>query len=313
MMVRIFFGVFFTCLSAGVLAQDSIVQVNGRFVQLSDVIIRSDVNVPAFMKKMQDDTSFYKAFKNLHILSYSSINDIRMLDKKGQLQASLQSKTRQTRKDSCRTMETLEEQTTGDIRDKKGNLNYYTAQLYAGLFFTYGRVCGETNIVKGSEAGFDNKSGIDKHKEQLKMLFFNPGKKIPGIPFIGEKLDVFSDNAAELYDYSIDRQQYNGKECFVFKIKAKETLRHGQRDKVVIDVMTTWFDPATMDVMGRVYDMSYDAGVYEFEVHLEAQLTKFGDLLVPTLLRYDGKWGVIFKGKERGVFTATLYDFATPG
>ena len=26
------------------------------------------------------------------------------------------------------------------------------------------------------------KSGMAKHKEQLKMLFFNPGKKIPGIP-----------------------------------------------------------------------------------------------------------------------------------
>ncbi len=35
------------------------------------------------------------------------------------------------------------------------NYNYYTAQLYAGLFFTKGKVCGETNIVKG--VSFDAK------------------------------------------------------------------------------------------------------------------------------------------------------------
>jgi hypothetical protein len=73
--------------------------------------------------------------------------------------------------------------------------------------------------------------------------------------------------------------------------------------------MTTWFDPKTMEVQGRIYDMSYDAGVYDFNVHMEAQLGKYGGLLVPVLLRYNGSWGVLFKGRERGVFTATLYDF----
>ena len=35
------------------------------------------------------------------------------------------------------------------------NYNYYTAELYAGLFFTNGKVCGENNIVKGTS--FDAK------------------------------------------------------------------------------------------------------------------------------------------------------------
>ena len=44
-----------------------------------------------------------------------------------------------------------------------------------------------------------SKKGIEKHKEQLKMLFFNPGKKIPGIPFIGDKIAIFdTDNAKVL-------------------------------------------------------------------------------------------------------------------
>jgi hypothetical protein len=32
-------------------------------------------------------------------------------------------------------------------------------------------------------------------------------------------------------------------------------------------------------------------------------------LLVPKILRYKGDWDVVFKKRERGLFTATLFDF----
>jgi hypothetical protein len=98
----------------------------------------------------------------------------------------LQSKTIQHVKNGCRTMETLQESTTGDMYDKDKNFNYYTAQLYAGLFFTKQEVCGEDNIVKGVEHSTKSKSGIEKHKEQLKMLFFNPWEKNSRHPFYRE-------------------------------------------------------------------------------------------------------------------------------
>lgn len=285
--------------------RDSAVWIGGRIVELSEVVIRSDVDIADFIRRIQDDTTFYKAFKTLRILSYTSINDVRMVDKHGELLASLNSRTHQTRKGNCRSMEVLEEHTTGDIRDEQGRWNYYTAELYASLFFTSGTVCGENNIVRGYESNLNGLSGIEKHKEQLKMLFFNPGKPIPGIPFIGRKLDIFSREASSDYDYSLDMQTYNGKECYVFRIRVKPEAK----EDVVIDDMTTWFDPRTMEVMGRVYDMSYGAGVYDFNVHMEVQLSKFGDLLVPTLLRYSGQWGILFKRRERGFFTTTLYGF----
>ena len=34
------------------------------------------------------------------------------------------------------------------------------------------------------------------------MLFFNPGKKIPGIPFIGNKIALFDDEVAKRYDFA---------------------------------------------------------------------------------------------------------------
>jgi hypothetical protein len=278
-----------------------------KMVNLSEVVIRTDLNVPRFMNQVKNDTTFYKAFRNLHLLSFSAWNDIRIRDKKGTIKASLVSKTRQLRANGCRTMQILSENVSGDFYDDDRNFNYNTAEMYAGLFFTKGSICGETNIVKGVEFKPKSEKGIDKHKEQLKMLFFNPGKKIPGIPFIGDKIDIFDPDRAQYYDFLIDYGDYEGQSCYVFTIKAKAG---SNKNNIVIDSMVTWFDVKTMEVMARNYDMSYDAGVYDFDVHMEVQMTRFGKYLVPKLLRYIGNWDVLLKKRERGVFTATLFDFS---
>jgi len=280
-----------------------------KMVNLSEVIIRTDLNVPSFIDKVKNDTTFYKAFRNLHMLGYTSLNDIRIRDKKGTIKASLQSKTRQTRTTDCRSMKVLNEVTSGDFYDKKGDYNYETGEMYAGLFFTKGVVCGETNVVKGVDFNPRSLSGVAKHKEQLKMLFFNPGKKIPGIPFIGDKINIFDPDQSKFYDFQIDFGDYEGESCYVFSIKMRKDLSSGDRNKIVIDSMVTWFSVKTMEVMARNYDMRYDAGAYDFDVHMEVQLTKYKNFLVPKLLRYVGNWDVIFKKRERGFFTATLFDF----
>src|SRR6476620_4250880 len=84
---------------------------------LSEVVIRNDLNVVKFLLRVKEDTSFYKAFRNLHVLEFNSLNDIRMTDKEGNVKASLYSKTRQKRSGGCRSMDVLEEKTTGDMYD----------------------------------------------------------------------------------------------------------------------------------------------------------------------------------------------------
>ena len=290
------------------MAQDSSVTVGGKTVTLKEVVVHSQLNVAGFIERVKNDTTFYKAFKNLKVLSYTSLNDIRMQDKKGETIATLQSKTRQTVKDSCRSMEILQEQASGDMYDGDHHLNYYTAELYAGLFFTNGSICGDNNIVKGAELSLKDKSGLAKHKEQLKMLFFNPGKKIPGIPFIGNKIAIFDDEVAKLYDFIIDMNDYQGQLCYVFTIRARADLSRSERNDIVINEMVTWFNSNTMEIVARNYDLSYDARIYDFNVRMEVQMDKIGDYLVPKLLRYNGEWHAIFKKRERGVFTATLFD-----
>ena len=296
--------------SVGAAAQDtSGVEAVRSVVTLSEVIVRSDLNVSKFLERIKNDSSYHKAFKNLHIIGYSALNYIRINDKKGREKASLQSKTRQDRADGCRTMQVLEEKTTGDFYNRKREYNYYTADLYSAFFFTHAPVCGETNIVKGSHHDVRGKRGLEKNTEQLKMLFFNPGTKVPGIPFIGDKLDVFDKDIAARYDYSIDTSDLNGIPCFIFRIERKKDLTASERGDIVFDNITTWFNQRTMEIVGRNYDMSYDAGVYDFDVHMQVEMTKFGDLVVPKILRYSGNWYLMFKGRERGMFTATLFDF----
>ena len=286
---------------------DSVVNVEGRSVTLSEVFIRSNTDVKGFINRVRTDTSFYKAFRNLRILEFTALNDIRMMDKKGRPSASLYSRTRQDVFNGCRITRLLEEKVTGDFYDRRHHYNYYTAELYDGLFFAFDTVCGETNIVKGVMHSIKGKSGIEKHKEQLKMLFFNPGEDIPGIPLMGDKVQIFDKQHAALYNFGVDMVERYGTTCYVFSIKAKEDIG-SKKDKIVIDEMVTWFDYKTFEVLARTYSMSYGAGVYNFDVNMEVEMKRAGQYLYPALIRYNGHWGVFLKGKERGVFTATIFD-----
>lgn len=308
-MKRLFIPLFFLLAFGAARAQDTTdVEAVQRMVQLSEVVVRSNLNVTTFLQRIKNDTTFYKAFRNLRVLGFTSYNDVRMFDKKGRTAATLQSKTKQNVSGGCRTMQVLEERSAGDMY-KGGEWNYYTAEMYAGLFFTKGKVCGETNIVKGVELNVRNKKGIQKHKEQLKMLFFNPGKKIGGIPLMGDKLDIFDPRLAKHYNYTIDIVNLNGVQCYLFDIKRKDDLNVFERNSIVFNNITTWFNTKTMEIVARNYNLSYSAGVYDFDVQMEVEMTQFAGLLVPQTLRYVGNWDVAIKKRERGVFTATLSGF----
>ena len=299
------FLLLFFCSLADAQDQLDTMFVGKKVITLSDVVIDRNLNVPGFINKIKNDSSYYKAFKNLHIIGFTAMNDIRLLDKKGGLDASLFSKTKQIRNNNCRSMQVLDETVTGDFYTDNRQYNYYTAQMYASLFFTSESVCNETNVVAGTEFSTEGKKGLDKHKEQLKMLFFNPGKKISGLPFMSNKTAIYDDDMADKYDMSIDMDIYNKTSCYIFTQKVKPD----RTDGVIVDEMITWFDEKTFEVVARKYSLSYDAAVYDFKVEMEVQMTTFGNLTVPSMIRYNGNWKAITKKRERGVFTATLSAF----
>ncbi|MBS1729647.1 MAG: hypothetical protein JSS67_02600 [Bacteroidetes bacterium] len=297
-------------LSWRAMAQDTTVILENQSVMLREVIVRNKLDYLSILKQIENDTSFYKAFRNLHIIGFSSYNSIRMFNKNGSERATYNSQTKQLRKNGCRTTQIISQKSTGDFFEKDSSYNYTTGEMYASLFFTKGKVCGENNIVAGRQFSTAGKTGIEKHKEQLKMLFFNPGKKIPGIPLIGNKLDLYDDHAHELYNYQLDFVSYKGSFAYVFTITPKTDISYFKKNDIVVDNMTTWFDYKTFDVLARNYSLSYKAGVYDFDVTMEVEMTHVGHLLVPQVMRYKGNFSAAFKKRERGEFTATLFDYS---
>lgn len=300
-----FFCLLFSIQTDAQEKKDSIVSVGNKSITLSEVVVNNKLNVSAFITRIKNDTSFYKAFRNLRVLGFTAINDIRMNDRDGKIKAGLQSTTKQLRSNNCRTMQTIEEKITGDIYNETREFNYYTAKMYASLFFTKDSVCGEDNIVTGREISTAGKTGMEKNKEQLKMLFFNPGRRINGLPFVSNKTAIYDDEMADKYNMHIDIDLFKGQSCYIFTQKVKPE----NKNDVIVDEMTTWFNDHTFEVVARNYSLSYKAGVYDFKVQMEVVMSKYGAYLVPSLIRYVGNWKAIFKPRERGIFTATLFDF----
>jgi len=287
-------------------AQDS--SYISRAIQLDEYVVKASrygFDVNGFIKRVETDTTFYKAFKNLRIVSYTSDNDIRIIDKKEGVKASLLSTTRQTEREACRTMQVLKEKTTGDFYTRGGKYNYYTARLYASLFFTRGKVCGETNLVKGGNDAVTDESSMEKHKDQLKTLIFNPGQPIPGVPIVGKKVAIFDNDVAPMYNFSISSANYGNIPCYVFTAKVKPY----NRDDVVINELVTYFNKDNYEIVARNYSLSYKTWLFDFDVQMQVEMTHFEKFLIPSVIHYTGNWSVPFRKRERAIFTAKFYDF----
>jgi hypothetical protein len=268
------------------------------------VITNKQFKVDDFIRMVRNDTTFYKAFKTMRLVTYGAENNIKVYDKKGKnLRASLQSETKQIYRDGCRSMRVLEEQVTGDFYDKKGRYKYYTAELFASLFFTEGKICGENNIVKGSLNGeTKGKDGIEKRKAQLKQLMFNPGARISGVPFIGNKAAIFDPEIAQYYDFRIAQESKNGTLCYRFDA----IPRAGHEDDVVIKKLITWFRTSDYSIVSRDYVLRYSNMAFDFDVAIHVDLQQIGQHLLPTFISYRGNWHVFTKSRERVNFTASF-------
>ena len=57
-------------------------------ISMDEVVIsakRGGWDVAGFIKRVQDDTTFYKAFKSMRVTPYVATNDVRVYNKKGKI------------------------------------------------------------------------------------------------------------------------------------------------------------------------------------------------------------------------------------
>ena len=270
---------------------------------LDEVMIKAvqgGFDVPSFIDKVKNDTTFYKAFKTLHLLSYTMYNDIEINDTNEETKASYNSITRQDIINGCRSMSARQEKIQGEFFKRNREFKYYTAKLYAHLFFTKDTVCDENNIV-----GHTRSTGTTRYEEQLRTLIFNPGQRISGIPGIGDNVAIFEEPTFGKYKFRLSRIQYNDEDCYVFKAMPKEEFKND----LVINELKTWFRVSDFAIVARDYALSFKTLFYDFDVVMHVKLKNIGTQLVPYEINYKGNWHVFAKSREIASFTAIFTDF----
>ncbi len=131
---------------------------------------------------------------------------------------------------------------------------------------------------------------------------FNPGSKLGGIPFMGDKAAIFQPDVAKMYDFKLSSDEFDGAECYVFRAIPKK----GYEKDVVYNELSTWFRKSDYSIVARDYSLSYKTMLYDFDVHMKVHTTQVGRKLLPLRIEYDGNWHVFSKGRERVRFTTLL-------
>jgi hypothetical protein len=281
----------------------------GGIIYLDSVMVmatREGLEVEDFIRYVQEDTSFYQAFRNIRTRSYRADNDIRLFNKKARQIAHYACRSIQTSDGRCSEMVREKEQIEGNYYKKKRKgkeLKYYTAKLYHKLFLIEHPFCYDPKEITPDEAP----KGMAKHISELKKLIFSPGQKAD-VPLIGNKTAIFDAQMARYYDFHFTGGQYQNKwDCYIFSAFVKPKYQEKKENKTVIKSLSTYFDRETFQVLGRSYQLTYEGLLYSFDITMEIELTKKGNDYLPKYLSYDGYWDIAFKKPEIAKFNARFY------
>lgn len=286
-----------------------------KVIQLDSVTVeatRRGFDVNDFIQWVQQDTTFYKAFKNLHFYPYKMESKLSVYDKSSNEKAVLLRNAEQKVENSQRWIIVTAEKTQGNMYNRKNEYNYYTAELFDHIFYPKGTLPA-SNILRTKNKTIDTERKNEKYTEKLKTLMFNPGAGVDGVPLVGNKMAIFDEKMTKHYDYKIFTDTLNDSiPCYVFQCTAKKTSDTETDGKAVIKNLSTWFDKRTLNVLSRVYTMSYNSIVFDFDVTMDVKLEQINNALVPVSVKYNGFWDVPFRKRETVAFTIRFSEFKIP-
>jgi len=300
----------FIFLPSFLFSQRDTIEFSSFHVVLDSVTItasKKDFDVNDFIEMVQNDNSFYLAFRNIRTLSYQFDSDFKMFTKRKKEKATYKSKIRQYSDGKCRSGKIMDEEITGNFYKRKKRYRYYTAKMFDRLFLTHGKVC--TKKTEEIEKGIiedQQLKGMSKHINELKKLIFYPGQKAD-VPFIGKKTAIFEKKMAKYYNFKIKSKKYkSGIDCYVFIAQAKPEV---PSDKTVIKYMETFFDKSTFQVVARNYYLKHSGFTFDFDVKMKIKLTKIKEKYVPEFIEYNGNWDVPARRPEISKFSISFFDY----
>ena len=267
--------------------------------------------VDDFIQMTKVDTSFYRAFKNLKMFPHISNNEIEIFDKEWSEVGRINRDAKHFSNGTKGWIEITQEKTNGKVYKKNGTHKYFTAEMYDKVFFEKGSF-PVNNSVKNSYSQEKMKglSTKDKYYEKLKTFMFSPGTKIKGVPFIGKKLDVFSERMNKYYDFTIEKTFFRDTvPCYKFSCIKKNDVPNS---KVTITRLITFYDRRTMNIIARSYALKDITPLFSFDMSMFIELNyNFGEYL-PATIKYNGEWDVPFKKTERIKFKMSCSDYELP-
>lgn len=287
-------------------AQNDIVKV----ISLDEFVVSASedgFDTEDFVNRVRRDTTFYKAFLNLKYFPHDVEGKVIVYLKDDSERGTMERDAVQHLNDQeYMHVEILKEVSNGRIKKRNGEWRYFTAEMYDEVFFP-SEPEKVSNRVERFEQELSGGSRIDKHKGQLKRMMFNPGSEIDNVPFIGDKLAIFDDHMVPYYDYSIFSTTYKGDSCIAFSCFTKE----GMKEETVIQDLTSYFDPITMEVLGRAYRLAHSTILFTFDISIEVVNMKQGGWLLPQKVHYDGYWNVPFRKPEIIKFELNCSNYKT--
>jgi hypothetical protein len=276
-------------------------------VELDSVVIiaaREGFSVMDFVDMVRADTSLYVAFHNLRSASFIFETQMSFRDKKERQRATYHSIIRQNYLKPCRSMQILEEQTTGDFFKKKQQHRYYTYTLFDRLFLTHDTVCH--SYPSPSYVEDVHAKGMEKHVHELKNLIFRPGTR-SNVPLIGRKTEIFDDRMIDLYQLSIQSDVYDGHPVYIFMARVKDEYADDE-NKTVFKELISYFHKTDFQVLARHYRLSQRKGVYMFDVTMHVDLIKRNEKYYPGKISYQGIWDIPMRKQEDGFFSIIFSD-----
>ena len=301
-----FLILFFICCNHVSFSQNEVFKA----IELDEITISAaleDFKIEDFVTRVKNDTSFYKAFLNLKYFPQKFNSSIVVYNKEDSEKASMTRKSKRMVENNMMWVEITEEKTNGKIKDKKGNFNYLTADMFDEVFFNVKKEKVSNNIGNVKQE-LSTESKIERHKSQLKKMMFNPGQEIGNVPLIGNKMAIFDDAMVPFYDYKISSKMYDQVDCYVFTITAKPEFKN---DETVIKELISYFDKETMNVMGREYHLEHTTILFDFDIRMKIQNFIQEGQLLPKLIEYAGFWDVPFKKPEVVAFNIQCFEYST--
>jgi len=272
------------------------------------IVIDSAINIRSHKLNAQDfidaivrDTAFYQAFRNMKKYGFTAENRIYTYDKKNKVDARIYRKIRRTVTGRAHKTEYLVKKDSGNVVKRNGKYQLYTVEMFDYIFDN----AYNKDFATGDPIPQDGKN--DGYKEKLKMLLFEPGRKIKGIPFLSSKTEIFGPDMRQFYFYEFARGKYlDSIPVYRFKVIRKPSIADGD---VMIKEMTTIFDTRDFKILGRYVDMKYSNFLFSFNIQMNIELNRFDGELLPAKVSYQGNWDIPFHKTERASFLITQKDY----